>query len=133
MEKEVVFKENISENLFQPSAVNSEVEVIMDICDNMKIKLKNVSKIMLYKDIKDLLKETITEIEKIKIKVAHKQENPVVMDPNIDDEDKEYIEQMCLDTKLMKKPTIKRTLTNINDYLESPLRTNVQNLSSLLS
>ena len=133
MEKEVVFKENISETLFQPSAVNSEVEVIMDICDNMKIKLKNVSKIMLYKDIKDLLKETITEIEKIKIKVAHKQENPVVMDPNIDDEDKEYIEQMCLDTKLMKKPTIKRTLTNINDYLESPLRTNVQNLSSLLS
>ena len=133
MEKEVDFKENISENLFQPSAVNSEVEVIMDICDNMKIKLKNVSKIMLYKDIKDLLKETITEIEKIKIKVAHKQENPVVMDPNIDDEDKEYIEQMCLDTKLMKKPTIKRTLTNINDYLESPLRTNVQNLSSLLS
>lgn len=115
-EKEtVVNKENNANAKFRNSSINSDVEVIMDSCDQIKKKLKYVTRIVMYSEVKKIIKENILEIEKIKWKVAHRQDVKVIIDPNIDEEDREYIQQNCVDLKYFKSEGHERVVTEVSE------------------
>lgn len=122
-EKEVVLNRELSQDLgLKSSGINSDVEVIMEICDSVKKKLKDVSKVIMYKDVKKLMKESIMDIEKIKWKTGHKEDMRVILDPNIDDEDKEYIMQNFLQNRISNNDVLVRNFTEITE--KSPLKPN---------
>lgn len=99
-EKEIIMKkEKNSEIGLKSLGINSDVEIIVDMCDQINKKLKDIGKVIMYKDIKIVLKESVAFIEKIKWKIAHNKDVKVIIDSNIDDDDREYIEQNCLEIK----------------------------------
>lgn len=102
-EKEIVLKKDKDPDVgIKSLGINSDVEIIMDMCEQIKKKLKDVSRVIIYKDIKTVIKDSIADIEKIKWKIAHKQDLRIVLDPNMDDEDREYIEQNFVELKKFK-------------------------------
>ena len=119
-EKEVVLNKELSQDFGLKSGINSDVEVIMEICDNVKKKLKDVCKVIMYKDVKKLMKESILDIEKIKWKTGHKEDMRIILDPNLDDEDKEYIMQNFLQNKVSNNDVLVRNFTEITE--KSPLK-----------
>lgn len=74
----------------------TEIELVVDLCEKVKAKLKDIRKIIMYKDVKLTLKSLIVDIEKIKWKSVHYNEAKVVFDSSIDEQDREYIKQTCL-------------------------------------
>jgi hypothetical protein len=74
----------------------------------------------MYKDIKKILKESIMDIEKIKWKTAHKDDDNVILDPDIDEDDKEYIIQNFLHNKNFNNDGLIRNFTEITE--KSPLK-----------
>ena len=110
-EKEIIVsKEPAVSGKVKSVGINSDVEVIMDACDLIRQKLKYVNQIVLYKEVKDIIKENILEVERIKWRIAHRQDIKVILDPNLDEEERQYIEQNCVELKHFKaedhSPTI---------------------------
>jgi hypothetical protein len=68
------------------------------------------------------MKESIMDIEKIKWKTGHKEDMRVILDPNIDDEDKEYIMQNFLQNRISNNDVLVRNFTEITE--KSPLKPN---------
>lgn len=91
----------------------SEVELIVDLCEKIKSKLKEIRKIIMYKDIKVTIKSLILDIEKIKWKSVHYNEPKVHFDSSMDEQDKEYIKQICLVPLNLHVDTINRSFTDI--------------------
>jgi hypothetical protein len=120
-EKEVIVNKDLNLDLgVKTMGMYSDVDLIMEICDNLKKKLKDVSKVIMYKDIKKILKESIMDIEKIKWKTAHKDDDNVILDPDIDEDDKEYIIQNFLHNKNFNNDGLIRNFTEITE--KSPLK-----------
>ena len=92
----------------------SEVELIVDLCEKIKSKLKDIRKIIMYKDVKITIKSLISDIEKIKWKSVHYNEPKVLFDSSMDEQDKEYIKQTCLVPLNMHADTISRSFTDID-------------------
>lgn len=135
-EKEVIFHKGSSLNFGVKSlGINSDVDVIMEICENLKNKVKEVNKVVMYKDVKKIMKEALVDIEKIKWKTAHKQDVKVIMDPDIDEEDKEYIQQNFLGVKSVYSDRIVRNFTEASEKLpnRSSARFSISEVEGLLS
>lgn len=116
-QKETVFNKEINLNKSASSGINSDVEVTIDICDRINLKLREVCKVVIYKDIKKVLKDAVNDIEKVKWKVAHKPEIKVNIDQNIDEEDRAYLQQNFLEVKYCNTEVVLRTLSDINNSM----------------
>ena len=62
----MVYCKDYNKNESFKAKSSSEVEAIMDICDQMKKKVKDISRIIMYSDVKKILKENIADIDRIK-------------------------------------------------------------------
>lgn len=115
-EKEIIYhKDNNADSGLRSFGINSDVDVIMEICESLKNKIKDVIKVVMFKDVKKIMKEAVVDIEKIKWKTAHKQDVKVIIDPSIDEEDKEYIEQNFLGVKSVYNDRIVRNFTEASE------------------
>ena len=111
-EKEIIVsKEPAVSGKVKSVGINSDVEVIMDACDLIRQKLKYVNQIVLYKEVKDIIKENILEGERIKWRIAHRQD--IKGDPGPESgprRQRQYIQQNLCGTKHFKaedhSPTI---------------------------
>ena len=135
-EKEImVSKEPTVGGKAKTFGINSDVEVIMDACDQIKQKLKYVNQIVLYKEVKDIIKENILEVERIKWRIAHRQDIKVIIDPNLDDEERQYIEQNCLEIKHFKAedyvPTV--SVTEVNELRPPGFRYSLNEVENVLT
>lgn len=103
-------------NSSEEKKFGSEIELIVDLCENVKTKLKDIRKIIMYKDIKQTIKSLILDIEKIKWKSVHYNEAKVVFDSSIDEQDKEYIKQTCLVQLSNNIEPIIRSFTDVDGF-----------------
>ena len=79
--------------MYTVPGINTEAENVLEKCDEICANLKNISRVVIYKDVKKLLKSSICGIEKIKRKVAHGgfETAKIALSPAIDEEDRAFI------------------------------------------
>lgn len=84
------------------SGAFSQVELMVIACDNIQKNIKAANTVIMCSDIKDKLKRASKEIELIKRKIAHGrifEVSKLNFSDDLDEEDKAFIMQTCLDTK----------------------------------
>jgi hypothetical protein len=127
--------ENNSEEM-----INTEVEILLQICERIKKGVKFVSSMIIYKDIKAKLKVASSEIDSLKRRIAGEVfRSSVKLDHNhLDDQDRAFISQMFMQvslkttTTLKKFPTIKDLQPQMTLFSLSPFQSDeiMQVLSS---
>lgn len=90
--------------------INTEVEILLQICERIKKGVKLVSSMIIYKDIKAKLKVASSEIDSLKRRIAGEVfRSSVKLDQNhLDDQDKAFITQMFMQVSLKTCTTIKK-------------------------
>ena len=105
--------ENKKNQSFRVSGINTEAELVLSTCSIISNNLKQVSKVVIYKDVKKLLKESLTELDKIKYKFAHSgfEHSKIEVNPGLDDEERTFIRQSFMHIasaqKVFRAPTMK--------------------------
>ena len=79
--------------------INTEAEGIMEDCENIEVNITAISRVVIYKDIKKILKKSLSNIQMIKQKVAHSGfESPrIEMNMSMDEEDRAFIYENFLE------------------------------------
>lgn len=117
--------------------INTEVENILVKCNKIAKNLKNISQVVIYKDIKRLLKKSLTNTDKIKRKVAHGgfETGRVELSPAIDDDDRIYITQNFLGLNSTNNILQQGSLSDLSERIISfPFsRYGVNELESILA
>lgn len=83
----------------QTPGINTETEKILEKCDTIAGNLKKINKVVIYKDVKKMLKKSLADLEKIKRKVAHGgfEALKIELSPEIDEEDQTFIFENFMD------------------------------------
>lgn len=83
----------------QTPGINTETEKILEKCDTIAYNLKKINKVVIYKDVKKMLKKSLADLEKIKRKVAHGgfESLKIELSPEIDEEDQTFIFENFMD------------------------------------
>lgn len=116
----------------------TETEHLIFLCEKIKNDIKQVSKAIIYKDVKQKLKESISDIMKIKKIAGHGTIGaPVIIENHVkDQEDREFIEQNYREVSLSSHSEYHKSTTFINlfDHKNNALFPDygVQQLSSVL-
>jgi hypothetical protein len=99
--------------------INTEAEGVLEKCDTVAMHLKNTSRVVIYKDVKKILKICLSDIEKIKRKVAHGgfEVSKIELSPAIDDEDRAFIFENFMEVSSVRGSTSRLTVTEINEKL----------------
>lgn len=96
-EKELMseIKDNKKNQSFRISGINTEAEVVLSTCSIISNNLKQVSKVVIYKDVKKLLKQSLMELDKIKYKFIHGGFDNAKADinPGMDEEERTFIRE----------------------------------------
>ncbi|OMJ78555.1 hypothetical protein SteCoe_21618 [Stentor coeruleus] len=138
-EQEVVEEDNESpkKDLYKVPGINTESENVLLKCDNISSNLKQISRVVIYKDIKRLLKKSLNDIDSIKRKVAHGDFDTahIQLNPALDDEDREFITQNFMELSSVRCSIQQGTLCELNERINSfPFsRYGVTELESVLS
>ncbi|OMJ73508.1 hypothetical protein SteCoe_27766 [Stentor coeruleus] len=105
-----VFDESNDDN-FSSQLINTEIELLIQLCDKIKKSIKSVFSLILYNDIKSKLKISINQLNSLKKRIASdlfrasfKLEN----NENIDDEDKTFISQVFMQMSLKHSNTMRK-------------------------
>jgi uncharacterized protein (UPF0333 family) len=96
------------------NALNTEVEHLIELCDNIKRKIKAAATIIMFTEVKTSLKEAQVDIEKIKRKIARGNLNDLVkleLHQGIDDEDRAFIYQQYYNVSTVSRRNSSRHLT----------------------
>ena len=96
------------------NAINTEVERLIELCDNIKRKIKAAATIIMFNEVKTSLKEAQTDIEKIKRKIARGNLNDLVkleVNQGIDEEDRAFIYQQFVNISSTSRRNSSRHLT----------------------
>ena len=75
---------------------HTETELLIRACDKIKQTLKHVCSVIIFKDVRDYLKQASIELEQIKVKISKsgiKNEIKLEKKSEIDPDDKEFISQ----------------------------------------
>lgn len=94
--------------------INTEVEILLKICDRVKKGMKLVSSLIIYKDIKAKLKVASIDLDQLKKRIAGEVfRSSVRLDNtvNIDDQDKTFISQMFMQMSLKNNSTLRKFQT----------------------
>ncbi|OMJ68339.1 hypothetical protein SteCoe_34247 [Stentor coeruleus] len=127
---------DIEKNL--SSQFETETEHLIFICEKIKNDIKQASKAIIYKDIKLRLKESISDVMRIKKLIGHGNIGaPVIIENHVkDEEDREFIEQNYREISHSSNGEYKKSTTFINlfDHKSSTLFPDygLQQLSSVL-
>lgn len=117
--------------------VNIESENVLVRCDNITSNLKQISRVVIYKDVKKLLKKSLSDIDQIKRKVAHGgfETSRIELSPAIDYEDREFITQNFMELNSVRNTLHQGTLSELSDRVRAfPFsRYGVNELESVLS
>jgi len=96
------------------NAINTEVERLIELCDNIKRKIKAAATIIMFTEVKTSLKEAQTDIEKIKRKIARGNLNDLVkleVNQGMDEEDRAFIYQQFVNVSSTSRKNSSRHLT----------------------
>jgi len=96
------------------NALNTEVERLIELCDNIKRKIKAAATIIMFTEVKTSLKEAQVDIEKIKRKIARGNLNDLVkldLHQGIDEEDRAFIYQQYYNVSTVSRRNSSRHLT----------------------
>lgn len=105
--------ENKKNQSFRVSGINTEAELVLSTCSIISNNLKQVSKVVIYKDVKKLLKESLAELDKIKYKFVHSgfETTKVEVNPGLDDEERTFIRESFMHIssaqKVFRPPTLR--------------------------
>lgn len=80
--------------------INTEVEILVQTCNNIKRDVKAATSVIMFKDVKKQLKCALNNLEKVKRRIAHGTVvSEVKFEPggDIDEQDKAFISQMFMD------------------------------------
>ncbi|OMJ92288.1 hypothetical protein SteCoe_4947 [Stentor coeruleus] len=118
--------------------VNIESENVLMRCDNIASNLKQISRVVIYKDVKKLLKKSLSDIDQIKRKVAHGgfETSRIELSQAIDYEDREFITQNFMELNSVRNTLHHQgTLSELSDRVRAfPFsRYGVNELESVLS
>lgn len=129
--------DNSKNDLYKIPGINTESESVLLKCDNISSNLKQISRVVIYKDIKRLLKKSLNDIDSIKRKVAHGDFDTahIQLNPALDDEDREFITQNFMELSSVRCNLQQGTLSELNERINSfPFsRYGVTELESVLS
>ena len=96
------------------NALNTEVERLIELCDNIKRKIKAAATIIMFNEVKTSLKEAQVDIEKIKRKIARGNLNELVkldLHQGIDEEDRAFIYQQYYNVTTVSRRNSSRHIT----------------------
>lgn len=98
------------------SDFETETEHLMFICDKVRTDIKFVIKAIIYKDIKQRLKDSLASLQKIKRLIGHGNIGvPLVIEKQIQDlEDREFIQQNYKEVSLSSQGDFHRSSTIVN-------------------
>ena len=119
--KEDSQKPNNTDNVVSVSPnINSEIEQIMEMCDDVKKTIKSAISIIMFKDVKDELKKATKNIEKIKKCIGHGTNLHVKFNKTdqIDEQDKAFISQMFMEVSLDSAERSEATRTVMKEIYE---------------
>jgi hypothetical protein len=118
---------------FLMSGINTEAEYVLSTCSIISSNLKKVSRVVIFKDVKKLLKESLTELDKIKKKLALGafDNNKVELNPGIDFEDQAFIRENFMQIEHLKGP--ERRYSLISETIVQPSMLELSELDSLLA
>lgn len=87
--------DNKKNQSFRVSGINTEAEVVLSTCSIISNNLKQVSKVVIYKDVKKLLKQSLLELDKIKYKFIHGgfDNSKADINPGMDEEERIFIRE----------------------------------------
>lgn len=110
---------SISNNIYdkdQDLNFETETEQLVFICEKVKTLIKNVSKAIIFKDIKSKLKEAVFDINKLKKIIGHGSSSELMMIENhVEDlEDREFISQNYRNASISSFLDSNRSKTYIN-------------------
>lgn len=134
MQDSTIHKKN---ETYKIPGINTETETVLSKCDIIASNLKNISKIVIYKDVKKLLKKSIIDLEKIKRKVAHGSfdATKIELSPAIDEEDRAFIVENFMEMGSVRSSVVQQFNSDLSEKFSiNPLtKYGVNELESVLS
>jgi hypothetical protein len=127
--KEAKIKSTIKDIYLSPG-INTEAEHLLGKCEDVISNLKHVSQVIIYKDIKKMIKQSMNDLENIKVKIVHSglENARVEISPMIDEEDRQFIAQNYMDISSIRSSVHQPTISDISDN-KSPLFQNNYSLA----
>lgn len=116
--------------------INTEVEILLQICERIKKGVKLVSSMIIYKDIKAKLKVASIDLDSLKRRIAGEVFRSSVRlenTHNIDDQDRAFISQMFMQISLKNNSTLRKFQTIKDLTYTQPRLSFSQNWSSDLN
>ena len=126
-----IYRKNES---FMISGINTEAEYVLSTCSLISSNLKKVSRVVIFKDMKKLLKESLVELDKIKNKLALGafDNNKVELNPGIDDDDQAFIRENFMKIE-NSRPSSNRRSSMIQEPIIQPSKYDMTEIESMLS
>lgn len=115
--------------------INTDTENILKKFEEISLNIKSISKVVIYNEIKKILKSSLSSIHSIKKKVAHSsfETSKIELSPSMDDEDRTFLCENFMDPSSVRNSFCQNTFTELGDKIIQIRKYGLSELEGVLS